>query len=246
MLLTYHTEKTRKSMSNWIKNLSLTRPFQITSLTDLFIVIIVFSRLLPEYRFNLPVTIIGLLTLAYPQFFFAFISVNLYYFYKVYPDLGVNFFLLQILFSIIILHALLSFKKYDIKKYWTVWLNDLAPLFRAALLIVYFFAALSKLNTTYLDVDLSCATNFLKKITTMLEISIATQPQIFMNLAIWSSLIIEFLLFFILLNKKTRIWGVFIEFLSIFFWHGVGTSGYLIQFLHCICYFFPTKYSHRL
>ncbi len=84
--------------------------------------------------------------------------------------------------------------------------NDLAPFLRAALIVVYATAALAKMNTSFLDPAISCASSMSRQLAwfdpSLLDGSWRIEP------AIWATIAVEVALPVLLAARRTRIVGL--------------------------------------
>ncbi len=84
----------------------------------------------------------------------------------------------------------------------------IAPTVRAMVLLVYFFAAIAKLNDSFLDEEISCGTHMLQTIFQTGPLQIDASP---LNpLGIWGTIAIELTIPLLLLFRRTRLLGVLV------------------------------------
>ncbi|MFP8874172.1 MAG: HTTM domain-containing protein [Myxococcota bacterium] len=102
------------------------------------------------------------------------------------------------------------------------WLRAFAPVLRAELVLLYFFAVLHKLNWAYFDPSVSCALHTLSRLTQAPFKPWIPEGEAAQLLVIFGSLAIEASVPVLLCIPRTRMWGVILGFI----FHGFLGLGY--------------------
>ena len=117
------------------------------------------------------------------------------------------------------------------------WLRAFAPVLRAELVLLYFFAVLHKLNWAYFDPSVSCAVDTLSRLTPAPFQSWIPEGETAQLLIIFGSLAVEASVPVLLCIRRTRMWGVilgfaFHGFLGLGYFHfSTGVLGLCLLFL---------------
>jgi hypothetical protein len=86
--------------------------------------------------------------------------------------------------------------------------RGIAPTVRAMVLLVYFFAAIAKVNDSFLDEEISCGTHMIQVLFHLGPLNIDSSP---LNpLGIWGTIAIELTIPLLLLFRRTRVLGVLV------------------------------------
>lgn len=145
--------------------------------------------------------------------FLIFLAVQLSVSLRVFPYVS-NHEIFVLFADLSILHALLFYvfknRTFNINK--ADLFNTFAPILRAELIILYFFVVFHKLNTSFFNTDVSCASDFINaQLSTVFK-----SPTILLALTAYLTLIIEALIPLFLCFRKTRNMGLLIG--LIFHW----------------------------
>jgi len=126
--------------------------------------------------------------------------------------------------------------------------HSIAPVLRAAIVIVYFWAALQKLNWDYFDPEVSCAATLHRDIASYFFGAVPTSHWA-LYLAIWSSLALEILIPVLLCFRRTRYLG-FVVALWFHLWLSIhpaaGIYGFSSLILSALVWFLPATWGDRL
>ena len=120
------------------------------------------------------------------------------------------------------------------------WLRAFAPVLRAELVLLYFFAVLHKLNWAYFDPSVSCAVHTLARLTPASLTPWIPEGGAAQLLIIFGSLVIETSIPVLLCIRRTRIWGMILGFLFLSF-IGLGYFHFSTGLLALFILFIPTS-----
>ncbi len=126
--------------------------------------------------------------------------------------------------------------------------NKVAPVLRAAVVIVYFWAAIQKTNWDYLNPDVSCAAILHVKIASYFGGLVPTARWT-LYAAVWGSLLFEFAIPILLLIKRTRLVGL-IAAVWFHLWLGIypaaGVYSFTSIILALLFLFYPQSWGENL
>lgn len=122
------------------------------------------------------------------------------------PVIG-NHEMILALVSLVVLASLIPYIRAGSPSGYSAWMATAAPALRWVFLVSYGFIAFSKLNTGFLDPDVSCARVFGDEMAKWfgLNVRAGTWPAL---VAIYGTVLIELLVPALLLWSRTRSWGV--------------------------------------
>ncbi len=159
----------------------------------------------PIVYFHLALTAVGLFTLVKPDLksLLLLLSAQICLVAFSMPDVPNHRMLMTFVSSAFLASYLLNSAK---SGKWKIHSRDFFPaaiqMSRIAFLVVYFFAALAKLNTSYFDPTLSCSVKFYANIVSWFPF--LPEGELFNTLSIYAPTILEILIPFGLLSKRFR------------------------------------------
>lgn len=180
------------------------KPFEYRSEGDLFVYLFVLAGALPVENLRPFLILPACMVLIFPSLFWIYLVYTLIFYWAQFPDVAMNRYMIYSIGILLIVYISTHWKDFFSRSKTQNWFDDLAPVLRAALIVIYFFAFLAKLNLDYFNIELTCVHKTFRSIFRALQIPIdRVTPEIAISSA-WISVVLEASLPLLLMTRKFR------------------------------------------